>query len=50
MDDADKLEEAAGNADDAADLLDRAGLAPAVTVTTGAIALTLATGGAACLS
>ncbi|PVM86812.1 hypothetical protein DDF62_17310 [Caulobacter radicis] len=44
---ADKLEEAAGNADDAADLLDRAGLAPAVTVTTGAIALTLATGGAA---
>jgi hypothetical protein len=44
---ADKLEAAAANADDSVDLLDRAGLAPTVTITTGAVALVVTTGGAA---
>jgi hypothetical protein len=43
---ADDLEEAAGAADDSADLLDRAGLTPSIAITTGAIAAIVATGGA----
>ena len=44
---ADKLETAAASADDSVELLDRAGLAPTVTITTGAVALVITTGGAA---
>lgn len=44
---AEKFDHAAARADDSADLLDRAGLAPSATVTTGAIAMIVTTGGAA---
>ena len=44
---ADKLEETGSEIDDNVDLLDRAGLAPTAAVTAGAVALIVASGGAA---